>query len=457
MDKDVQNLLSQMDRTTSAARTAAAEIEGAVRSSPYLQNLIRESVDAGSLSRIELVRVDHEGGHYDHITGQVALSPSILDFGSERQRRDALTFVLGHEVGHSLLKRYGEKTENDLDTSLNQLLMSQEDRIDVTQVVKTFVARSRANEGLAEVSGWNALRSRVDAEGGSLVPGALAARAKDVTDCVEQVAKDHYRLKPNVDADHNQRISIGSDGSRIEAMAKCHFDSPRATLGQKGDVDYKHYYAAGALSALGSYVAHYTRQDISTPGNIAIDMKALGLDRTKVEHAGLDFGTYGHELKLWDSRGHGQGVPFVLHASGKASKAHPDAMAATEPPLLADIRRGVRELDASMGRAPDAASERMTASLYALARESGLARVDHVVLSVSSGAVKRGENVFVVQGGLTDPTHDIAHMKTAAAVSTPIEHSMQRAAAAEPVREHVPAHAPALDARQHGPTLAHVR
>lgn len=81
-----------------------------------------------------------------------------------------------------------------------------------------------------------------------------------------------------------------------------------------------------------------------------------------------------------------------------------------------------------MGRTPDMASDAMAASLFALARENGLQRVDHVVLSVDSGQVRKGENVFVVQGGLTDVHNRVAHMKTAEAVSAAPDVSLERAA-----------------------------
>jgi hypothetical protein len=91
----------------------------------------------------------------------------------------------------------------------------------------------------------------------------------------------------------------------------------------------------------------------------------------------------------------------------------------------------------------------MTASLFALARENGLERVDHVVLSVDSGQVKKGENVFVVQGGLTDVHNRVAYMKTAEAVSVSPDVSLERAAQVGPV--HVQQHDQPGVAQAHAP------
>src|SRR3546814_10024735 len=67
----------------------------------------------------------------------------------------------------------------------------------------------------------------------------------------------------------------------------------------------------------------------------------------------------------------------------------------------------------------------MIASLARLARENGLERIDHVVLSGQAERLRPGENVFVVQGRLDDPAHLRAHMKTQLAVDTPAADSFR--------------------------------
>lgn len=93
--------------------------------------------------------------------------------------------------------------------------------------------------------------------------------------------------------------------------------------------------------------------------------------------------------------------------------------------LLLQVREGVATLDARAGRTYDESSERLTASVMALARQSGLERVDHVVLSAQTTDSPAGRNVFVVQGALDDPAHLRASMSTGLAVQTPVEQSLQ--------------------------------
>jgi len=111
---------------------------------------------------------------------------------------------------------------------------------------------------------------------------------------------------------------------------------------------------------------------------------------------------------------------------------HPDY------PLYKQSQDAVRKLDDGMGRTPDAASDRMAASLMVLAKQEGMQRIDAVVLSRNTEAAKAGENVFVVQGKLDDPSHLRAHMKTQAAIETPVAESFRQLEQDSPVQKAEP-------------------
>lgn len=99
---------------------------------------------------------------------------------------------------------------------------------------------------------------------------------------------------------------------------------------------------------------------------------------------------------------------------------HPDF------PLYQQVRQGVATLDAKHGREFDATSERMTASLLVLAKENGLERVDHVLLSQATPEAYAGKNLFVVQGSVDDPAHLRAGMPTEQAAHTQVQESLQQ-------------------------------
>jgi hypothetical protein len=94
--------------------------------------------------------------------------------------------------------------------------------------------------------------------------------------------------------------------------------------------------------------------------------------------------------------------------------------------LVQQVRDGVAAIDAKQGRTYDETSERLTASVVALARQNGLDRADHVLLSHQTADSPAGRNVFVVQGDPSDPAHRRAAMPTDVAVQTPVEQSLQR-------------------------------
>ncbi|MER3052801.1 XVIPCD domain-containing protein [Xanthomonas hortorum] len=119
--------------------------------------------------------------------------------------------------------------------------------------------------------------------------------------------------------------------------------------------------------------------------------------------------------------------------SSEGFKLSAQAPSPTDP-MFAQIQDGVHRIDHSLNRAPDAASDRMTWSLYALAKEQGMERVDNVVLGRAGTSTAAGEYVFLVQG---DPTTSVYHreqMRTADAVESSVEQSQVRVQSAEQTR-----------------------
>ncbi|WP_425509747.1 XVIPCD domain-containing protein [Xanthomonas euroxanthea] len=93
-------------------------------------------------------------------------------------------------------------------------------------------------------------------------------------------------------------------------------------------------------------------------------------------------------------------------------------------PLHRQAEEAVRRLEQGLGREYDENSSRLAASSASLAREHGLSRIDHVVLSEKTATARQGENVFVVEGALNDPAHKMAHMRTGDAIAQPVAYSL---------------------------------
>jgi len=130
--------------------------------------------------------------------------------------------------------------------------------------------------------------------------------------------------------------------------------------------------------------------------------------------------------------------PLEVPATPAPANANADEMPAarsTTFPLQPDhpdhtlyqqVRGGVAALDASHGRDFDETSERMSASLLVLAKDSGLERVDHVLLSRALPGGHAGDNLFVVQGEPGNPAHLRAVVATEQAALTPVAESLQQ-------------------------------
>jgi putative chitinase len=107
-----------------------------------------------------------------------------------------------------------------------------------------------------------------------------------------------------------------------------------------------------------------------------------------------------------------------IDKAGHAGAPNPDSA------LLDQARKGVHAIDARMNRTPDQASENLSGAIAAKAKQDGLTRIDHVVLSDD------GSKAYAVQGELNSPMKKMAEVQTAQAVNTPIEQSTATLAAA---------------------------
>lgn len=112
---------------------------------------------------------------------------------------------------------------------------------------------------------------------------------------------------------------------------------------------------------------------------------------------------------------------------------------AIDDPLLSQAERAVRQLEHGRGRDYDEQSACMVASVACLAKANGLTGIDHVVLSVPRGDLGKSENLFVIQGGLSDPAHHRAHMKTQDAIDMPVERSLAQLQAYSDMQQRQPA------------------
>lgn len=341
----------------------------------------------------------------------------------------------------------------------------------------------RRDEASAHIAGWNAMlgyeKQRNHDPNAGLQAMWQNANHSRVVDFLE--AGPDGQARPRAGLAFNADGTLPPTAANIEAMGRYYFDQPpigtpgvplqdTVNLGPHGRSDYSNLYGAGLVNH-----AIFFERTVGVPAHgaasrMALDMGRLRLDEKLLEENGLsipampgqpatqaycDIGTHppttGRFNHTVDGPHAHQHVPVDAVPRPHSARAEPPAEA---DPLCRQVRTAVERLDASMNRTFDASSEAMTASLYALAREAGLSRVNHVVLSTETDRLRRAENVFVVQGGLMEAGNRVAHMKTAEAVMAPVEQSLQRAQAHGAAEPTAPAHA---EAHRHAPALVHSR
>lgn len=105
------------------------------------------------------------------------------------------------------------------------------------------------------------------------------------------------------------------------------------------------------------------------------------------------------------------------------SPTHPDHQ------LLLQSMAEVAQMETRLHRTRDRNSERLAADLVVAAKQSGLDRIDHVVLS------DKGEYAFAVQGDMGSPFRRLARVETGVAIDTPVGWSLHRIEAVNDAQE----------------------
>lgn len=429
-------------------------LQAVINASPVLIDQVNNAVAAGHLQQFAPLTHANAGGEYDGQNKTMRLPLAMLTTPSPGQppfNAGEPTFVLGHELEHGF--NHAATTQAYRDFFNETSLKAQEPAVphDYTVATGRLIARNRHDEAGAEIAGWNAIVDRVKTTNPN--PGLKdlyeeqPGRMSDFIDKNLSSTPPTYTLKPNLVL--NPDLTLGASTANLEAMGQNYFDKPPKQpggLGHHGNSDYANYYGAYAIGVIADLERHYNRpqRGVTSP-QMALDLPQLRLTEKLMEENGINLGTNTQPMPYFDSSTtpptaglfqhtratHQHTIPIaaqaleveraalrqqgaMLQRSDPSQAGHPDHA------LYQQIRGGVEKLDTRPGCNDDPASDhRMTASLLVLAKQSGLERVDHVVLSEQRGGLQKGENVFLVQGQRADPAHAPTMMKTNDAMSAP--------------------------------------
>ena len=415
---------------------------------------INEAVQKKVLKGFAPLNDPHAGGTYDPRDQEIHLPLAALvnDANGKHAAAGDLTFVLGHEIQHSLYSPTAALAREQFKTEAIKIARSTHD---YTAAGEKVLASNRADEATAEIAGWNAIVS--------------AAKSRNPNPTLEDVylfadgrARDFVTRSgypsvytPKANLTFNSDLTLSPTAANVEAMGVNYFDkSVKDTrVGHAGQSDYVNHYGPWVVGTAAIYERHYNKSKPGEPEQpMILDMQRLGFKEEILEHNGVDLGSDTRPMPYLDSSTQPPTPGLFQHSKdthlhvspisaqeleqelraresqsqGTSAQRLPSDPGHADHALYQQIRGGVQKLDSAHGREWDASSERMTASLLALAKEEGLSRVDHVVLNNPMAQLAGGEKVFVVQGALDDPAHRRAHMPTVDALQTPESQSFER-------------------------------
>nr|WP_228738054.1 XVIPCD domain-containing protein [Xanthomonas euvesicatoria] len=449
-------MIDEFGRQPGVTPDHIANLQGLLSTSPVLLDQFNNAVAKQRVLSLKPLTDPNAGGTFTPGDHSIRLPLAKLSTGPGGRSLDSgdMTFVLCHELQHGMYSPTAAASREEFKTAAKQIAQTTHDYSDAAEKV---LSSNRIDEASAEIAGWNAVVSRVQQSNphASLedIYREAPGRVHDFIDRTGGMPQFNYALKPNLTL--NADMTMPVTAANVEAMGANFFDKPAANtrIGHAGQSDYANHYGPWVVGTAAIYERQYNKPKPGEPEQpMILDMRRLGLKEEVLERNGIDLGSNTRPMPYLDSSTQpptpglfqhsknthlhvspisAQELEQELRARESQSQgtstqrlpSHPDH---EDHQLYQQIKGGVQKLDTEHGRQWDASSERMTASLLALAKEEGLSRVDHVVLNTPTSKLAGGERVFVVQGALNDPAHQRAHMSTVDAVQTPDTQSFDR-------------------------------
>jgi len=437
-----ERLLAEFSNQPGVSEDEVSNLRTSMTNSPALATQVDAAIAAGHLQHFALLPAGtNAGGTYDGTGKTINLPASILTSSSSpTERRQAeLTFVLGHEIQHGFNHAATRNAYTRFETDLRVAAAGDHD---YTTAIGRLISSNRTDEAEANLAGGNALVGMVKHANPEATLADVYNANVRTQDIIKREPGPPATYMSHADIRLNADLSITASADNIEGMAKHYFDKSAhlSQLGHNGTSDYRNYYGAYAVGRASQYEALSPAPDGRV--RMTINMQQLGLQESLLEQNGITLGagtpapqpyydssttppTLHHFDHTASTHAH---VPIAAREfAGLPIQAHDMPLPnAADRALHEQIRYKVAALDAANGRSFDATSERLSASLLVVARENGLDRVDHVVLSRQTAEAAAAQNIFVVKGALDDPAALRASTDTAEAAQRPVAESMQQ-------------------------------
>ena len=287
-----------------------------------------------------------------------------------------LSFVIGHEVQHGFNSLGAAKGRSDFIHDAQAIAATRSPVHDYTLAIEKYVQSGRDDEARAEVSGWNALQSRVRQENPNATLSDMYSVAQGrVGDFVERVNGQPLSPRPNVQL--NADLTMSPTTSNVAAMGHNYFDRPtpshmpagdtRAPMNLGGVSDYTNYYARWAVST-----ASWAEQSAPTihgqKPQIVIDMAHAGLYEDMMERSGMNLGPSKQSVPYLDSS-HVPATPHRFDHTSDGPNKNTYVPVSQSPPLVEVDSALHRELRNAL---PSETSQDRLAQIALAAKEGGI-------------------------------------------------------------------------------------
>ncbi len=380
-----------------------------IESSPALKKQLESAADKGELTEFKaLPRGTNAGGQYYGTTMEIPID-ELNKAAKSKAAANEMVFVLGHETRHGLNNPSELKALDTFEKSVSGIAKTKTGPHDYTAAVGAYIQHYRDNEGSANLSGWNALASKLAEDKGALptlknMYNASPFRMDDFIDRSGKAPNYTYAMKPGLTLDKDMQLPLNA--GNIKAMGGYYFDEPlnKGSLGANGNQNYPNYYGDTALDRIKEkekfYNDRHTKLDPThKPAEVQVDLAKLGLSASVLTSG----------LKYTDSA---PKKPIELSPDARS-----DAPSRAEPALYGQAMKALEGVQGQLGLREPAELRNVAAATALLAQKSGMEQIDGALVG------KNGQ-VFAYQGDPQREHADRVTVDVAQAKTKPAEQSL---------------------------------